>query len=134
MLADAEITDTHFAQRAVEVGEHPVEKALAEQAGLRPILLEAMKIKKGMKANQLKAPVERVRYAIVRKENSLAGLLDNPPVRDICSLAGQIASGEGKHCSRSQTARTLTTNASRLNLLAEKMGVALVGFNGMPVA
>jgi len=28
----------------------------------------------------------------------------------------------------------LTTNASRLNLLAEKMGVALVGFNGMPVA
>ncbi|HEX9536003.1 MAG TPA: hypothetical protein VF924_11060 [Stellaceae bacterium] len=134
MLADAEITDTHLAQRAVEIGEHLVEKALAELARLRPILLQAMKIKKSVKANQFKAPVERVRHAIVSEENGLAGLLDDPPVRDVCSLAGQIASGERKHCSRSQTPRTLTTNASRLNLLAEKMGVALVGFNGMPVA
>ncbi len=93
-----------------------------------------MKIKKSVKANQFKAPVERVRHAIVSEENGLAGLLDDPPVRDVCSLAGQIASGERKHCSRSQTLRTLTTNALRLNLLAEKMGVALVGFNGMPVA
>jgi hypothetical protein len=134
MLAHAEVTDTHLAQRAVEIGKHSVEKALAERARLRPIRLEAMKIKKRMKANQFKAPVERVRYAIVGEKSRLAGLLNDPPVRDICSPAGQIASGERKHCGRSQTPRTLTTNASRLNLLAEKMGVALVGFNGMPVA
>ena len=101
MLADAEIADPHLAQRAVEIGEHFVEKTLAEQARLRPILLEAMKIKKRVKANELKAPVERVRYAIVSKENRLAGLLDDPPVRDVCSLASRIVSGERKHRSRS---------------------------------
>ena len=134
MLADAEITDPHLAQRAVEIGEHSVEKALAERARLRPIRLEAMKIKKRVEANQFKAPVERVRYAIVSEENRLAGLLDDPPVRDVCSLAGRITSGERKHRSRSRTPQTLTTNDSRLNLLARKMGVSLVGFNRMPVA
>ena len=92
MLADTEITDPHLAQRAVEIGKHSVEKALAERARLRPIRLEAMKIKKRVKANQFKAPVERVRYAIVGEENRLAGLLNDPPVRDICSLSGQIVS------------------------------------------
>src|SRR5277367_2124710 len=93
-----------------------------------------MKIQKRMEANQFKAPVERVRYAIVGEENGLAGLFDDPPVRDVCSLAGRIVSGEGKHRSRSQTPRPLTTNDSRLNLLRGKMGVSLVGFNGMPVS
>ena len=134
MLADAEITDTHLAQRAVEIGEHSVEKTLAERARLRPIRLQAMKIKEGMETYQFKTPVERVRDAIVSEENGLAGLLDHPPERDVCSLAGRIVSGERKHRSRSQTPRTLTTNDPRLNLLTEIMGVALVGFNGMPVA
>jgi hypothetical protein len=31
----------------------------------------------------------------------LAGLLDDPPVRDVCSLASRIVSGERKHRSRS---------------------------------
>ena len=134
MLADAEVTDPHLAQRAVEIGEHSVEKALAERARLRPIRLEAVKIEKRVEAHQFKAPVERVRYAILSEENGLAGLLDHAPICDVCSLAGRIASGERKHRSRSQTPRTLTTNDPRLNLLTEIMGVALVGFNGMPVA
>ena len=92
-----------------------------------------MKIKKRVEADQFKSPVERVRYAIVSEENGLAGLLDHPPERDVCSLAGRIVSGERKHRSRSWTPRTLTTNDSRLNLLAGKMGVSLVGFNRMPV-
>jgi hypothetical protein len=47
----------------------------------------------------------------------LAGLLDHPPERDVCSLAGRIVSGERKHRSRSKTPWPLTTNDSRLNLL-----------------
>ena len=97
VLADAEITDAHLAQRAVEISEHSVEKALAKRARLRPIRLEAMKIKKPVEADQFKAPVERVRYAIVREEDWLAGLLDDTPVRDVCSLTGRIVSGERKH-------------------------------------
>ena len=92
MRADAEVTDPHLAKRAVEIGEHLVEKALAERARLRPIRLEAMKIKKRMKANQFKAPVECVRHAIVSEENPLPGLLDDPSVRDVCSLSGRITS------------------------------------------
>ena len=134
MLADAEVTDPHLTQRAVEIGEHSVEKALTERARLGPVRLKAMEIKKRMKADQVKAPVERVRYAILSEENRLAGLLDHAPVCGICSLAGRIVSGEGKHRSRSQTPRTLTTDDSRLNLLTGKMGVSLVGFNRMPVA
>jgi hypothetical protein len=134
MLAHAEVTDPHLAQRAVEIGKHSVEKALAERARLRPIRLEAMKIEERMKADQFKAPVERVRYAIVGEKSRLAGLLNDPPVRDVCSLAGQTASAERKHCGRSQTPRTLTINDSRLNLVAGKMGLSLVGFNRMPVA
>jgi hypothetical protein len=134
MLADTEVTDPYLAQRAVEVGKHSVEKALAERARLRPIRLEAMKIKKRVKANQFKAPVERVRYTIIGEENRLAGLLNDPPVREVCSLSGRIASGERKHHSRSRTPRTLTINDSRLNLFAGKMGVSLVGFNRIPVA
>jgi hypothetical protein len=114
VLADAEIPDPHLAQRAVEISEHSVEKALAKQARLRPIRLEAMKINKRVEANQFKAPVERVRYAIVREENRLAGLLDDPPVSDVCSLAGRIVSAERKHRNRSLTPRPLTTNHSRL--------------------
>jgi hypothetical protein len=64
----------------------------------------------------------------------LAGLLDDAQICGICSLAGRVMSGERKHRSRSHTPRTLTTNGSRLNLLACKMGLALIGFNRMPVA
>ena len=96
----------------------PIEKTLAKRARLRPLRLQTMKIEKGMETDQLKTPVERVRHAIVSEENRLAGLLDHPPIRDVCSLAGRIASGERKHRSRPQTPRTLTTNDSRLNLLA----------------
>ena len=92
MLADAEVTDPHLAQGAVEIDKHSVEKALAERDRLRPIRLEAMKIKKRMKANQFKAPVERVRYAIVGEKSRLAGLLNDPPVGDVGSLSGRIAS------------------------------------------
>jgi hypothetical protein len=69
---------------------------LAESAGLRPISLEAMKIKKCVEADQLKATVEGIRYAIISEENRLAGLLDDTPVRSDCSLAGQIMSGKKK--------------------------------------
>ena len=60
-----------------------------------------MKINKRVEADQFKAPVERVRYAIVREENALAGLLDDPPVSDVGSLASRIVSGERKHRNRS---------------------------------
>jgi len=93
VLADAKIAHPHLAQRAVKVGEHPVENALAESTRPRPILLEPMKIQKRMKANQLKTPVERVRYAIVREKNRTAGLLDDPPIRNVCSLSGRFALG-----------------------------------------
>src|SRR5205814_9179212 len=129
MLADAEVTNPHLTQRAVEIGEHSVEKTLAEWARPRPVRLEAVKIKKRMKTNQFKAPVERVRYAILSEENAFAGLLDDAPVCDVRSLAGRIVSGERKHRSRSQTPRTLTTNDSRLKPAQRKMGVSLVGFN-----
>ena len=134
MLADAEVTDPHLAQRAVEIGEHSVEKALAKRARPGPVRFQAMKIKKRMKANQFEAPVERVWHAILSEKNGLAGLLDHASVCDDCRLAGRIVFGERKHRSRSQTPRPLTTNDSRLNLLTREMGVALVGFNRMPVA
>jgi hypothetical protein len=74
VLSDTEITDPNLAQRAVEIGEHSVEKALGEPARLGPIGLETMKIQKRMEANQFKAPVERVRYAILGEENRLSSL------------------------------------------------------------
>jgi hypothetical protein len=134
VLADVEITDSHLAQRAVEIGENSVEKALAEPVRPGPIDLETMKIKKRMEAYQFKAPVDRVRYAIVCEENHLSRLLDDAPMRQLRSLTGPISTGEGKQRSCSQIPGALTTNESRLNLFGWKMGRAPISFNRAPIA
>src|SRR6516225_8000895 len=103
MLADAEVTYPHFAQRTVEICEHPVEKALAETARLRPFGLQPVKVKERMEANQFKAPVERVRHAMLGEKYRLASLIHDPLIRDLRCLSGHIASRESKHRGCSHT-------------------------------
>ena len=101
MFAYAEVADPYFAQRAVEIGEHSVEKALANPARLRPFGLEPVKVKECMEANQLKTPVKRVWHAMLHKEDRLASLIHDPLIRDIGGLSRQITCRERKQCGRS---------------------------------
>jgi hypothetical protein len=97
MFADAQITNSHLAERSVEIGKHSIEKALAEPARSRPLCLETMEIEKRMHANQLKAPAEYVRNAVIGEENRLRRLLDYPLVRDIGGNLGTVACGRENH-------------------------------------
>jgi hypothetical protein len=53
-----------------------------------------MKIQKCVQANELEAPIERVRYATLSEENRLPRLLDHAPISQIGSIPRRIASGE----------------------------------------
>ena len=50
-----------------------------------------------MQANQLEPPVERVGNAVFGEKHGLPGLLDDPPVGELCCIANRLASGERNH-------------------------------------
>ena len=97
MFADAQITDPQLAERPVEIGKHSIEEALAEPARSRPLCLETMQIEKRMHTNQLKAPVECVRNAVIGEEDRLPRLLNHPLVRDVGGNLGTVACGSENH-------------------------------------
>jgi hypothetical protein len=93
VLPDTQIADSHLAQRAVEIGEHPIEKALRQEARLRPFGFQAVQVEKGVQASQLKAPVNGIRHTIVGKEDDSPRLLDYAPIGPVGSIAGGIVFG-----------------------------------------
>ncbi len=75
--ADAEIGHTHFAQSAIEIGEHRVKERLREGSRLGVIAAQTVEHEKGMKRQQLEAAVEGVGNAERRIEVWIARPLDD---------------------------------------------------------
>jgi len=94
MSSDAQIAGTHLSERAIEIGEHSVEEALADSSCSRAFALETMQIQEGMKADQLKAAVQRIGHTVIGKEDRLPSLLDYAAISEIAGITEYIASGE----------------------------------------
>jgi len=94
MLPDAQITRPHFAQSAIEISEHAVEKTLTDTHCRRSLGLQSMEVEECVQADQLKAPIERVGHAILGKKNRLPSLFHYASIRDIGSITDKIASGQ----------------------------------------
>jgi hypothetical protein len=94
LLADPQIASTKLAHRAIKIGKRSIQEALTKAIALWPKGLETMKIQKCVQANELKAPVERVGYAIVSKKHRLSRSLDHSPMCKLGGVTGRLAFGE----------------------------------------
>jgi hypothetical protein len=90
----AQIAGSHLSERAIEIGEHSVEEALADSPRAWAFELETMQIQERMKTDQLKAAVQRIGHTVVGKEDRLPSLLDHAAISEIAGIAEYVASGE----------------------------------------
>lgn len=120
MLADAQVANAHLAQRAIKIGKHPIEEPLAQPIRPRSLRLEAMEVQKRVQTDKLETTVDRVGDAKLREENGSPTLLHHPPISSVGRLPRGTSPMKRPQRQRSQSAKTLTANVSRLNLLPAK--------------
>src|SRR5439155_10752250 len=102
LAADAEVAGAHLAQRAVEIGKHRIEKALAQRRRMRLFALQPMEVKEGVQTDQLESAVDRIRHPALDKKAGLAGMLHNAAVGKLGSLANGKGSEHREHYERSR--------------------------------
>ncbi len=71
---DPHVGDTHFAQRAIHVGEHQIEQSLRHAFHLAPFGAEAMQQQKDMRHQHVEAAIHGVGDFALRVKDRLPGL------------------------------------------------------------
>jgi hypothetical protein len=79
-LANRHVTDTHFPQILVHVGEHQIKQFLRQLSRLFSFLAQASKNKDRMQRDHIEPTVRRIRYAKCLVKARRASLFDDPEI------------------------------------------------------
>ena len=97
LTADAEIAGAHFAQRAVKIGEHRIDKPLTQLRRGRRLVFQAVEEQECVQTDQLEPAINRVRNTDIAEKSAPTRLIDDSAIGQFGGLLLRVAAKQRNH-------------------------------------